>query len=85
MSFSSRDIRETSGVKAQKLISELEGQGITFEDGSGLDLGIFGVGTPVNKHRTLLCLAKDRIEESPRDAVRYRKFYINGNAYVLIG
>ena len=85
MSYSSRDIRETSGVKAQKLVSKLEGQGITFKDGSGLDVGIFGAGKPVNKHRTLLCLAKDWIEESPWEAVRYRKYYFDGSANVLIG
>ena len=54
MSFNSRDIRETSGQKAQKLVEELVAQGVNFEDGADLDMGIFGVGKPVNRHRLKL-------------------------------
>ena len=74
--FNSRDIRENSGEKAKKLVGELQNQGVSFEDEADLDVGIFGVGKPVNKHRTLLCLAKDRIDENPREAVRYGLHFI---------
>ena len=62
MAFNSRDIRAGKQLGRNSRIWCLSNEG-----GNELDAGFYGGACPVNKHRTLLCLTKDMVEESPKD------------------
>ena len=51
MSFPSRDIREATGVKAKALVTELQSQGVVFETGADLEVGVYGSCSDQTKHR----------------------------------